>query len=144
MTTIKFELASRRVSKTSFDTKGDWGGYPPAIYTCPYCSGETRLTRSDLESAFDQAATAPRQKLLNWFKEWCPYFPRDWHTGVCPFRCSSCRSLVLLAFQASEHRGSGRHYWFTAIAEGVEKEDEPESMTPGIGSPEQGSNERAT
>ena len=141
---MTFELASKRFTKTSFDTKGDWGSHPPTIYTCPSCAGETRLTRADIESAADQSKTSSRQQVLNWFKEWCPYFPSDWSDAVCSFRCSACDSLVLLAFQVSERHGSGRHYWFTAVAEGVESEAQTEGDVSTGPKPKRGSSDQAT
>ena len=142
--TMSFQLASKRFTKTSFDTKSDWGSHPVTIYTCPSCSGETRLARADIESAVDQSTTPSRQELVNWFKDWCPYFPRDWFDAVCPFRCSACHRQVLLALQVSDHLGSGRHYWFTAVAEAIDDEPNAQSNGPLGSKVRRGSSDQAT
>ena len=114
---MAFELASRRFTKTSFDTKGDWGSHPPTLYTCPICSGVTKLTRADFESAWARQGEASMKEALRTLHDAARWVWRDWIDAVCPFQCSGCGAQVLVGFQAKPYRRSGRHYWLFAVLE---------------------------
>jgi hypothetical protein len=120
MITVTYDLASRRFSKTWFDTKNDWAAHPPSIYTCPHCSATTALTRGDLESALDRQGGQAELALLAQLSEACSWVWRDQFDTVCPFNCSGYGRDILLGFETSTFRGTGRRYRLAIVGEDLE------------------------
>ena len=111
------ELASRRFTKRSFGSRGDWPSHPPTQYTCPFCAATTELTRADLDSALDRQAGHDMKAALARVREETRCVPSDWLTAVCRFRCTGCGASVLLGFEVTSHRGGGRYYSLWALLE---------------------------
>ena len=114
---MKTTLASRRFKKTWFDTKNDWASHPPAVYICPSCLGETRLTLGDLESAVDRQSQPELQTHLLSLRDACSWVWRDKVQLVYPFRCSGCDRQVLLGFERSRFRRTGHMFRLGMVGE---------------------------
>jgi len=126
MTSVNYDLASRRFNKTWFDTKNDWPSHPTTTYTCPHCSAATGLTRGDLESALDRKSGETEQAFLAQLKDACGWVWRDMFDTVCSFQCSGCSRLVLLGFETSPYHRTGRMYRLAIVGEDLESEPTPQ------------------
>jgi len=117
---VDYELASRRFSKTWFDTKNDWPSHPPSTYECPRCSAHTNVTRADLESAFDRRSEPTAQALLQQLRYACGWVWGDQINAICSFNCSGCGRMIVLGFQVSDLSRTGHLYRLAIVGENLE------------------------
>src|SRR5882672_2838839 len=120
---MKTTLASYRFKKTWFDTKNDWASHPPAVYSCPSCQSETKVTRGGLESAVDRQSEPELQTHLRSLRDACSWVWRDRVQSVYPFRCSGCDRQVLLGFARSRYRRTGHIFRLGMVGEEPESRD---------------------
>src|SRR5262245_9718879 len=114
---MRYELASRRFTKTWFDTKNDWANHPQSTYTCPHCGATTNLDRSDLERAIDLRARPGEQDLVAQLRQTCGWVWADSFDTVHAFKCSGCARPVLLGFKSSPYRVTGHMYRLAIVGE---------------------------
>src|SRR6266705_4944039 len=104
---MKTTLASRRFTKTEFESKRDWADHPISEYTCWSCGAATQVTRGALDSSLDRKGQPERQKFLDELRESCGWVWREDCDAVHPFACSGCGRLVLLGFEVREYNLTG-------------------------------------